>query len=168
MKRKKILFILTFVLAASLLTVMIVNAQDGQPFIPTDDEVNAVAKKLYCPVCPNTPLDVCETQACIDWRAQIRDQLAAGWSEQQIMDYFVQQYGERVLGEPQRSGFTSMVWVLPLIAVLLGIVIVWQVLRSWRLKRAEQVSPEISTPISSDRISKELQALVEKELQKFD
>jgi len=166
--KRKLLFILAFVLAASLLTVMIVNAQDGQPRIPTDDEVNAVAKKLYCPVCPNTPLDVCETQACKDWRAQIRDQLAAGWSEQQILDYFVQQYGERVLGEPQRSGFTSMVWVLPLIAVLSGIVIVWQVLRSWRLKRAEQVSSEISTPNSSDRISKELQALVEKELQKFD
>src|SRR3990172_4263042 len=168
MKRKKILFILTFVLASNLLTVMIVNAQDGQPRIPTDDEVNAVAKKLYCPVCPNTPLDVCETQACIDWRAQIRDQLAAGWSEQQIMDYFVQQYGERVLGEPQRSGFTSMVWVLPLIAVLLGIVIVWQVLRSWRLKRAEQVSSEISTPNASSRISPELQALVEKELKEID
>ena len=166
--KRKLLFILAFVLAASLLTVMIVNAQDGQPRIPTDDEVNAVAKKLYCPVCPNTPLDVCETQACKDWRAQIRDQLAAGWSEQQILDYFVQQYGERVLGEPQRSGFTSMVWVLPLIAVLSGIVIVWQVLRSWRLKRAEQVSPEISTPNSSDRISKELRALVEKELKEID
>jgi len=166
--KRKLLFILAFVLAASLLTVMIVNAQDGQPFIPTDDEVNAVAKKLYCPVCPNTPLDVCETQACKDWRAQIRDQLAAGWSEQQILDYFVQQYGERVLGEPQRSGFTSMVWVLPLIAVLSGIVIVWQVLRSWRLKRAEQVSSEISTPNSSDRISKELRALVEKELKEID
>ena len=166
--KRKLLFILVFVLAASLLTVMIVNAQDGQQRIPTDDEVNAVAKKLYCPVCPNTPLDVCETQACKDWRAQIRDQLAAGWSEQQILDYFVQQYGERVLGEPQRSGFTSMVWVLPLIAVLSGIVIVWQVLRSWRLKRAEQVSSEISTPNSSDRISKELRALVEKELKEID
>ncbi len=165
---RKLLFILTFVLAASLLTVMIVNAQDGPPRIPTDDEVNAVAKKLYCPVCPNTPLDVCETQACQDWRAQIRDQLASGWSEQQIMEYFVQQYGERVLGEPQRSGFTSMVWVLPLIAVLSGMVIVWQVLRSWRLKKAGQVSFDISTSNSSDRISQELRSLVEKELKKID
>ena len=36
-------------------------AQGGQP--PTDDEVNAVAKQLFCPVCENTPLDVCPTQA---------------------------------------------------------------------------------------------------------
>src|SRR4030065_1979302 len=115
--KRKLLFTLAFVLAASLLTVMIVNAQDGQPRIPTEDEVNAVAKKLYCPVCPNTPLDVCETQACKDWRAQIRDQLAAGWSEQQILDYFVEQYGERVLAEPERKGFTSLVWVLTVMAV---------------------------------------------------
>src|SRR5512134_2008311 len=137
--KRKLLFILMFVLATSLLAVIVVSAQEGQPLVPTDDEVNAVAKKLYCPVCPNTPLDVCETQACKDWRAQIRDQLAEGWSEKQIMDYFVLQYGERVLGEPQRSGFTSMVWVLPLIVVLLGLVIVWQVLRSWSSKRAKLV-----------------------------
>lgn len=166
--KQKILFILAFALAASLLTIIVVKAQEGQPRIPTDDEVNAVAKKLYCPVCPNTPLDVCETQACKDWRAQIRDQLASGWNEQQIMDYFVQQYGERVLGEPQRSGFTSMVWVLPLIAVLLGLVIVWQVLRSWRLKQAGTAAPSVSVPNVSSQISPELWALVEKELKEID
>ena len=166
--KPKILFILAFILSASLLLVSIVSAQEGQPRLPTDDEVNAVAKKLYCPVCPNTPLDVCETQACKDWRAQIRDQLASGWNEQQIMDYFVQQYGERVLGEPQRSGFTSMVWVLPLIAVLLGLVIVWQVLRSWRLKQARTAAPLASAPNASSQISPELWALVEKELKEND
>ena len=166
--KQKILFILAFALAASLLITIVVKAQEGQPRIPTDDEVNAVAKKLYCPVCPNTPLDVCETQACKDWRAQIRDQLASGWNEQQIMDYFVQQYGERVLGEPQRSGFTSMVWVLPLIAVLLGLLIVWQVLRSWRLKQAGTAAPSVSVPNVSSQISPELWALVEKELKEID
>jgi cytochrome c-type biogenesis protein CcmH len=166
--KRRLLFILAFVLAASLLTVNAVNAQEGQPGIPTDNEVNAVAKKLYCPVCPNTPLDVCETQACKDWRAQIRDQLSQGWSEQRIVDYFVQQYGERVLGEPQRSGFTSMVWVLPLIVVLLGLLIVWQVLRSWHSKRARLATPAVSAASASHEISPELWALVEKELKEID
>ena len=165
----KILLILAFPLIASLLAVTVVSAQGGQPNFPTDNEVNAVAKKLYCPVCPNTPLDVCETQACKDWRAQIRDQLAAGMNEQQIMDYFVQQSGAGVMGEPQRSGFTSMVWVLPLIAVLLGMVIVWQVLRSWRTRQGRQAAAEVSTPVSgSPQISPELWALVEKELKEID
>jgi cytochrome c-type biogenesis protein CcmH len=166
--KRKVLFALAFILAASLLAVIVVSAQEGEPRVPTDDEVNAIAKKLYCPVCPNTPLDVCETQACKDWRAQIRDQLAAGWNEQQIMDYFVQQYGERVLGEPQRSGFSSMVWVLPLIAVLMGLVIVWQVLRSWRAKQGRQETLAVSTADGSHQISPELWALVEKELKEID
>ncbi|MBE3068018.1 MAG: cytochrome c-type biogenesis protein CcmH, partial [Chloroflexi bacterium] len=93
LKRKLILALL--VTLASFYIVTLVYAQGGTTGYPTDDDINRVAKKLYCPVCPNTPLDVCETQACQDWRAQIHDQLAAGWTEQQVIDYFVAQYGER-------------------------------------------------------------------------
>ena len=73
LRRNVLLALVTIV--ASFYTVTLVQAQT----VPTDNEVNAIASKLYCPVCPNTPLDVCETQACADWRAQIRDQLTAGW-----------------------------------------------------------------------------------------
>src|SRR5574339_1262579 len=62
---------------------------------PTDDDVNRIAKQLYCPVCENTPLDVCPTEACRQWRALIRQQLGEGWSEERIQEYFVQQYGAR-------------------------------------------------------------------------
>jgi len=159
--------LLTFVsvtLTISLLTVQMVNAQADTPTYPTDNDVNAIAKKLYCPVCPNTPLDVCETKACEDWRAQIREQLAAGWTEEQIMDYFVEQYGERVLAEPQRTGFTSFVWITPLIAMLLGLAIVWQVLKNWRSRTELVPAPEPGDP----DISPELLARLEKELQEID
>ena len=162
MKRKILLAILT--IAASFIAVYVVYAQDGGKIPVTDDQVNAVAKKLYCPVCPNTPLDVCETKACQDWRAQIRDQLSQGWSEDQIIAYFVAQYGERVLGEPQRKGFTSMVWVLPLISVVLGLVVVWQVLRGWKARQSPQAVPETPLP----QVSADTQALVEKELREID
>jgi len=67
----------------------------------TDDDVNAIAKKMYCPVCENIPLDVCPTQACADWREAIRQQLESGSTERQIIDGFVARYGERVIGTPQ-------------------------------------------------------------------
>ncbi len=144
-----------------------VYAQDGQPNEPTDDQINAVAKKLYCPVCPNTPLDVCETKACQDWRAQIREELVSGWSEQQIVDYFVAQYGERVLAEPQRSGFTSLVWVLPLLGVLLGLGAVTQVLKGWQ--RAQRARERSMQAVEPDRqISEETLAQVEKALRELD
>jgi cytochrome c-type biogenesis protein CcmH len=88
------------------------SASAQQP-TPSDDEVNAIAKQLFCPVCENVPLDVCPTQACAQWRATIREKLEAGWTEQQILDYFVQQYGERVLAQPSARGLNILVWVLP-------------------------------------------------------
>lgn len=155
------LLLAVLTLSASFFAVAVVYAQTN---VPTDDEVNAIAKQLYCPVCPNTPLDVCETQACKDWRAQIRDQLAAGWNEKRIIDYFVTQYGERVLAEPQRSGFTSLVWVLPVIAVALGLVVVGQILRSWQSEQGLQVETSIATP----QVSPEILRRIEQELQEID
>jgi len=151
-------------LAFSLVTTQTGLAQSETPRRPSADEVNAIAKKLYCPVCPNTPLDVCETKACEDWRAQIRDQLAAGWSEEQILNYFVEQYGERVLAEPMRSGFTSFVWILPLIGVVLGLVIVYQVLKGWQGKRDLEA---VQIPVE-DQIPAETLARIEKELREID
>jgi cytochrome c-type biogenesis protein CcmH len=162
MKRNLFLLIFFIAVATLFLGVQKASAQEIQEV--TDDEVLAVAKKLYCPVCPNTPLDVCETQACQDWRAQIKDQLSSGWSEQQIIEYFVAQYGERVLAEPERKGFTSLVWVLPVIAVLLGGAIVWRVLRSWHSNTSVQV-PAVA-PIN--RISPEVIAEIEKELKEME
>jgi cytochrome c-type biogenesis protein CcmH len=106
--------------ALIILPTYTVRAQSGEP---TDDEVNAVASQLYCPVCENTPLDVCPTLACSQWRATIKEKLADGWSEQQIKDYFVAQYGERVLAEPSTRGLNILVWVLPPVIVLAAIII---------------------------------------------
>ncbi len=166
---KKGIFWIAVISLASVIgffSVRSASAQGEQPQTPSDDQVNAVAKKLYCPVCPNTPLDVCETKACQDWRAQIRQELTSGWSEQQITDYFVQQYGQRVLGEPQRSGFTSMVWVLPVIGVFLGGGAVLQIVRSWK-RRAKALRPIPATPIQTS-ISAEAQNQVEKALKELD
>ena len=157
------LILLLIALVASLLVVKVAYAQGGTPYTPTDDDVLRVAKNLYCPVCPNTPLDVCETKACEDWRAQIRDQLSEGWTDQQIIDYFVAQFGERVLAEPQRKGFTSLVWFLPLIVVLVGLGIVYEILRNWRKQKPAPVAV-VSTPAIPD----ELLRKIEREIREMD
>jgi cytochrome c-type biogenesis protein CcmH len=110
-----------FSFAGLLWLCFAVGSASAQQPTPSDDEVNAVAKKLYCPVCENIPLDVCPTQACTQWRATIREKLAEGWTEQQILDYFVVQYGERVLAQPSTRGLNVLVWVLPPLLALAGI-----------------------------------------------
>lgn len=98
----------------------------------TDNEVNAVARDLYCPVCENTPLDVCPTQACQDWRDEIRMQLAQGRSEAEIQQYFVERYGPRVLSQPPREGFNLIVWLLPIAGVVIGAILFGLYLRNLR------------------------------------
>jgi cytochrome c-type biogenesis protein CcmH len=118
-----------------------------------DDEVNRIGKSLYCPVCPNTPLDQCNTQACVQWRAQIKEMLQSGKTEAQIQDYFVSQYGDRVLGAPPAEGFNWLAYILPAIGVIVGGIIVWFGLRNRMSESPEQL------PISSeyaDRIERDL------------
>lgn len=108
-----------------------VMAQEPVP-TPSDDEVNAIAKQLYCPVCENIPLDVCGTTACQQWREDIRDKLAAGWSEEEIFDYFVNLGGDRVLAEPPREGINWLIYVLPPVFLLVGILIIVMGFRAWK------------------------------------
>jgi len=106
-----------FLLFLTALLVTPVSAQ-GRP--PTDDEVNTIAKQLYCPVCENTPLDVCATQACAQWRDLIRLMLSQGKSEAEIKQYFVDNYGARVLNEPPREGLNWLAYLVPPVVILIG------------------------------------------------
>ena len=98
----KVVYIPKLLVAAfvALSLAFISSPVPAQGPTPTDDEVNRIAKQLYCPVCESTPLDVCPTEACRQWRDLIRTMLAEGKSEEEIKQYFVTQYGVRVLDEP--------------------------------------------------------------------
>jgi cytochrome c-type biogenesis protein CcmH len=112
-----------------------VSAQDPQP-TPSDNEVNRVAKQLFCPVCENIPLDVCPTQACHEWRELIRQKIADGWQDDQIKEYFALQYGDRVLSEPPRRGLNWLVYLLPPVFFLGGAVLLFTVLSRMRKQTA--------------------------------
>jgi cytochrome c-type biogenesis protein CcmH len=128
---------IAFLLVVALLAVAnVVLAQDGEPIDPagdgaeiTDDDVNAIAETLYCPVCENVPLDVCGTQACADWRSEIRGMLEDGRSIDYIQQYFVDFYGRRVLATPEARGIDIVVWVLPVVGVVAGAAVLIVVLR---------------------------------------
>lgn len=93
----------------------------GQSEPPSDNQVNQIAEQLYCPVCENVPLDECTTAACQQWRELIRQRLAQGWTEEKIKDYFVAQYGDKVLGEPPRRGLNWLLYLFPPLIFLLGL-----------------------------------------------
>lgn len=162
MKQRLPLLRMIFVwLAFSVVALWMVTdafAQTPDPSVITDDQVNAIAKQLYCPVCENVPLDVCGTQACEQWRQLIRQKLAEGWSEAQIRQYFVDQYGDRVLATPPPRGINWLAYLVPPVIILAGVWILVQAFRSWKrplpakadLPQPEHVSPEVLKRIEEE------------------
>ncbi len=110
---KVIVGLLFLFLLAMLVVVSVAYADGGGKVKVTDDDVNRVASKLYCPVCEGIPLDTCGTAACEQWRQEIRLQLEAGQSEQQVIDSFVARFGDRVVGTPQNPTLRALSLVTP-------------------------------------------------------
>ena len=135
------------ILFALVLTALWAGSVAAQGPTPTDDDVNAVARQLYCPVCENTPLDVCPTEACRQWRELIRTQLSQGWSEDQIKQYFVENYGARVLGEPPATGLNWAFYLLPPIIILAGAFVLFRALRSWTKPAATGAGAGVSEAV---------------------
>ncbi len=143
---------LALVLSLILVPLSSSAAQNDSPI--TDDEVNALAEELYCPVCENVPLDVCPTKACAQWRDLIREKMELGWDEKQIKAFFAEQYGDQVLAVPPRKGFNWLIYVLPPLVVLAGVVIVARVLRK---PKSAALSAQPINPSSVEEIIDEIE-----------
>lgn len=167
---KRITWIAAFVIVALIAIPAVALAQDGDPGTPvvTDDDVNAVANQLYCPVCENVPLDVCGTQACADWRGEIRTMLQEGRSEQEIFNYFTDRYGQRVLATPEARGFNLIVWIVPPLAVIIGIVVLVGALRRMAPSaiKADQAALAAEA-LRYDNLDPEIVARIEADLHEF-
>jgi len=160
---KRLFWITTLILVLSGLLAATVIAQGSTP---TDDEVNAIAKDLFCPVCENTPLDVCPTDACKEWREEIRGMLADGKSEAEIKQHFVDYYGARVLSEPPRTGFNWLVYVIPPIIIVAGAFVLFRALRAWSQNSASETEAgedeEDAVPSSDDEYIARMEAELKK------
>jgi cytochrome c-type biogenesis protein CcmH len=132
---------------------------------PTDDEVNAIAKQLYCPVCENISLDACGTAACEQWRNIIRDKLSEGWTEDEIKNYFVDQYGDRVMAEPPPRGFNWLAYIVPLLVFIIGIILLYRAFQIWRSPEPEE-TPKKNSKKSADKATDEYINRIEEELRK--
>ena len=143
------------------------NSNQKNPVTP--DQVSEVARELWCPLCSGVRLDTCELQACEQMRQEIALKLQAGESLELIKKDFLTQYGPQVLGEPPRSGFNWLAWILPFAVLLGGAVFLVMRGRAMLLaqpKTTHVVTVEPTTPTSdkNDPLARQL----EEELKRYD
>ena len=98
----------------------------------TGGEVTEIARGLKCPVCENQSVADSPAPLAVEMRGYIERRLAAGEPREAIVRDLVERYGEGILLDPPRQGFTLLVWWLPIISLAVGALIVGLSLRRWR------------------------------------
>lgn len=132
-----------------------------------DDQVRAIAKELRCPVCSGESVADSHADVSVQMRGIIRQKLEAGESPDQIKAYFVARYGEGILLTPQASGFSLGVWIMPIVALIVGFGVVLAVLRSWSRRDAAPVLAEPAAAPVAAPLPETDDARLEQELARF-
>lgn len=110
---------------------------------PQEREMLRIAGKLRCAVCQNQPVSESHSGLAQDMRQIIREQLKQGRTEQEIIDYFVDRYGDYVLLKPRKTGIGLPLWVFPPVVLLLLATFAWGVLRNRPANGPTTPAPEL-------------------------
>lgn len=80
----------------------------------------AISAELRCLVCQNQSIDDSDADLAADLRRLVRERLLAGDTDEQVIDYLVDRYGEFVLLKPRLSSRNLLLWAAPILALLVG------------------------------------------------
>lgn len=141
-------------LALFLLTVTLrvpdaaqsVGQPKGQPVAGAElaKKTHDIAALLRCPVCQGMAVADSPAPMAVNMKAQVHELVARGYTEEQILEYFERSYGQFVLLRPKMSGMTSLVWLLPIGALLIGIFVVM------RQHKRLSTAPATPAPAAAD------------------
>ena len=102
----------------------------------TESRIRSLEEKLRCLVCQNQTLADSNAELASDLRKQVREQVAAGRSDAQIVDYLVQRYGDFVLYDPPFKATTLLLWLGPFVLLAAAALVLVATLR--RRRRAPE------------------------------
>ena len=133
---------IVLLLAVITLSPWVALAADA---VPTEKDAVAASRavklseKLRCLVCQNQTIADSNAELAQDLRRQIHEQIAAGKSDNEIIDYMVARYGDFVLYQPPVKATTFLLWAGPALLLLFGFVVLARTLHT-RRKQGETPS----------------------------
>jgi cytochrome c-type biogenesis protein CcmH len=107
-----------------------------------DQRVKNLSEKLRCLVCQNQSLADSNAELAEDLRKQVRAQVAAGKSDEQVLGYMVERYGDFVLYEPPFKASTVLLWIGPFVLLVAAAAALILVLRRRRSDEQRPLGPE--------------------------
>ncbi len=119
-------------IASSALALFLAVSVAGADDAALDKRVMELAAELRCLVCQNQSLAESNAGLAVDLRNQIREQLARGASEREVLDFMVARYGDFVLYRPPLKASTLLLWFGPFVLLIAGICVLIRRIRHQR------------------------------------
>jgi len=104
-----------------------------------EKRARSLSAGLRCLVCQNQSIDDSDAPLAKDLRVLVRERLVAGDSDEQVIDYVVERYGDFVLLKPPVNSHTMLLWLAPLLVLLGAVGVVWRAIR--KREPAASVAP---------------------------
>ena len=138
-------------IATLLLLLTVTAAPDASMFVgppqakplsgaALDAKTHEVAALLRCPVCQGLSVADSPSEMAVNMKKQAGALLGRGYTQEQVLDSFERSYGQFVLLKPRFQGVNAMVWVLPFIALGIGIFVVMKT-----MKKRVKAAPPLAT-----------------------
>jgi cytochrome c-type biogenesis protein CcmH len=132
------------------------------PEVDLGKRAEALEGRLMAPCCMTNTVAVHESGASYRIRAEIREMLAAGKTDREILDHYVAEYGPQILAIPEARGFNLTAYLFPLVFLITGAAILWAAMRRWKgpSQAATGTSPPPPLdPVYARRLDRELRQL---------
>ena len=117
--RKIIAAVVTIALAA----IVVVGLVQGDK--SDEDRARAIGSRVKCPVCQGVAIADSPSETARAMMDVVEERIADGWSDNQIIDYFSERYTDSIVIDPPFAGNTLLVWLLPLLAVVAGVFMIF-------------------------------------------
>ena len=124
----------------------------GDPTL--EERARNISKDLRCLVCQNESIDDSNASLAKDLRILVRERLVAGDSDDEVLNFIVDRYGEFALLNPRSDGFNLILWLSGPLMLLIALIISFSFINSnYKSKRG-------STAVLSDHEKRELKKIV--------
>ena len=140
--------IVALMLSAFVASAAALTPQDGTLTPEQDARYRVLIHELRCLVCQNQTIADSNADLAADLRRQVHERIAAGQTDDDIRRYVTDRYGDFVLYKPPFSARTATLWIGPFLLVLVGVMLVFRMLRRARAMTA----PATPAPADAERL----------------
>ncbi len=150
----QILILFSMLALISVRPTFAVNPNEILPDAQLERRARDLSSIIRCMKCQNQSIDDSDADLAKDLRILVRERLTEGDSDQQVLDYLVDRYGEFVLLKPQFSISNLALWGIPVLAFLLALLFSWRLIGNKQDKSAKLASSDILTDHENTELTK--------------